>query len=270
MAVKIARCGICPETIEEFLEQQRRRGRKEETLNKYRRELLQLADYFPGDRLPESPELISWQNHLLKEGYSLRTVKARISSANSFFAYLGRRDLQMDTVPLPEVDIQPELTRAEYLRLLQAAKLLEKERLYLLVKVFGSIGFQVQDLVHLTVEAVRTGKVIGARENYRVPGNLRRELLDYAERARISGGPIFMTKGGRPLDRTNLTMAMKQLCQTALVAEEKATPRCLRKLCLDTQNEILGKIRRLAEQSYDHLLETEELTVGWNEYAKAE
>ena len=24
------------------------------------------------------------------------------------------------------------------------------------------------------------------------------------------------------------------------------------------------------EQSYDHLLETEELTVGWNEYAKAE
>ena len=41
-------------------------------------------------------------------------------------------------------------------------------------------------------------------------------------------------------------------------------PRCLRKLCLVTQTEIEHSVRLLAEQSYERMLDTEQLAVGWD------
>lgn len=45
----------------------------------------------------------------------------------------------------------------EYLRLLQAARILEKERTYLLVKIFALAGIRVGELPQVTVERVRAG-----------------------------------------------------------------------------------------------------------------
>ena len=53
--------------------------------------------------------------------------------------------------------LQPELSRVEYLRLLQAARILEKERTYLLVKIFALAGIRVGELPQVTVERVRAG-----------------------------------------------------------------------------------------------------------------
>ena len=46
---------------------------------------------------------------------------------------------------------EPELTRTEYLRLLQTARALNRERVYLLVKLFGTTGLTVQLLLQQTV-----------------------------------------------------------------------------------------------------------------------
>lgn len=59
-----------------------------------------------------------------------------------------------------EPAVQPELTRAEYLRLLQAARALEKERAYLLVKVFALLGIRVGELPQVTVEQVKAGRLL--------------------------------------------------------------------------------------------------------------
>ena len=82
-----------------------------------------------------------------------------------------------------ENGVQPELTRSEYLRLLQAAKLREKERTYLLVKVFALVGLGVSELPCVTVEAVQKGSInIQQKGAFRIPEVLQRELLAYAAR----------------------------------------------------------------------------------------
>ena len=208
-----------------------------------------------------------WRAALLEGGYSPRTVNVRISVANSLMAFLGRRDLQ--SVGALEVDdVQPELTRTEYLRLLTTARALDKERLYLLVKLFGCTGIPLQELPRVTVEALHEGRVIvhsnGVVQLLHLPDFLRKELLAYARREGTVSGPIFHTKGGKPLGRTAVTDSIKQLCRDARVPEEKANPRCLKRLWQSTQDGIRTQIDLLVEQACDRLMETEQFAVGWD------
>lgn len=75
--------------------------------------------------------------------------------------YMGRRDLQLVGQLEADKGLQPELSRVEYLRLLQAARILEKERTYLLVKIFALAGIRVGELPQVTVERVRAGRLPG-------------------------------------------------------------------------------------------------------------
>ena len=157
----------------------------------------------------------------------------------------------------------PELTRNEYLRLLQTAKLLGKRQTYLLVLLFGTMDLPLRALSCVTVEAVREGWVFVPRR-LRVPSCLRAELLTYAEEQGIGSGPVFCTRYGKLMDRWNINTRIQSLSRDARVAPEKCNPRCLRKLCIAMQENIRANLELLAEQTYDRLLENEALTVGWN------
>ena len=65
--------------------------------------------------------------------------------------YLGHREWQMGDFHRDKGNIQPELSRTEYLRLLSAAKHLGKEKAYLLIKTLGGAGMRVQELPQLTL-----------------------------------------------------------------------------------------------------------------------
>lgn len=260
---------IGPEQIEAFLMCQENRGRRTGTLMKYRHDLTLLYQFLPEDKTVVPGTLRRWRDHLTDQDYAIRTVNSCISAANSFLSYLGRRDLQLLEFKLPD-DVQPELTRQEYLRLLQTARSLDKERLYLLIKLFGSTGYPAQALKQLTVEAVRAGEVNldTAKESpqyIRLPRGLRGELLDYTLRQGLLSGPVFVTRDGKPLSRSNASDSIKRLGHDAQVQPEKATPRCLQKLYQSTRASIRANVERLADQAYDHLLETEQLSIGWDE-----
>ena len=93
----------------------------------------------------------------------------------------------------------------------------------------------------------------------------RGELLDYARRQGLTAGPVFCTRNGKGMSRTQVTEEIQTLCHDARVEEEKGTPRCLRKLYLATQAEVERGVRLLAEQSYERMLDTEQLAAGWAE-----
>ena len=251
---------LTEECIASFLEELARKGRTPGTLDTYQRNICSLYDALPEDKTLLPGTLDRWQQDMLAEGYSPRTVNTRLSVANHLVAFLGRRELQTrGTLQIGEGGT-PELTRREYLRLLSTARILGKERIYLLVKLFGSTDLAVGDLGQLTVEALRGEEACPAR----LPDFLRRELLDYARRESITSGPVFCTKRGKPLGRTAVTDSMKQLCRDARVEEEKVNPRCLRRLWQTTQDGIRAQLDRLVEQAWDSLLETEQLSIGWN------
>lgn len=78
-------------------------------------------------------------------------MNTRISVWNSFLRYLGRREWQIVDFEREVVKVQPRLSRTEYLRLLSAAKQLDKEKTYLLIKTLGGAGMRIQELPQLTL-----------------------------------------------------------------------------------------------------------------------
>ena len=120
----------------------------------------------------------------------------------------------------------------------------------------------------VTAEAVRTGAI--SELDIRFPAFLRGELLDYCRRNGVEHGPVFVTRNGRPMYRTAVFDAIQRLSRDACVPEEKCNPRCLRKLYRSTQESIQASFALLMEQAHERLLETEQLTTGWEGVNKHE
>ena len=147
------------ETIRAYLADLSGRGRRKGTVQMYSAKLRALYDYLPPDKQISRGTLAAWRAFLLEAGYSPSTVNTHLSAANGLMEYMGRRDLQLVGQLEADKGLQPELSRVEYLRLLQAARILEKERTYLLVKIFALAGIRVGELPQVTVERVRAGRL---------------------------------------------------------------------------------------------------------------
>lgn len=253
--------------IEQYLDHLRESGRRSGTIQTYRQSLEHLYDFLPKAKRVESGTLSRWQKALLDTGYRPRTINTWLSIAGKFLEFLEYPFFIMPKFLLLEPAGQPELTRWEYIRLLQTARNLEKERGYLYVKLFGQTELSVQELDKLTAETVEAGEVrisSGGRKVVRLPSCLREELLAYMKRRGIRSGPVFLTRAGTPVSRTNVTDSIRRLCRDAQVEPEKGNPRCLRKLCLETKQSIQASLLTLMEQTYERLLETEQQFVGWD------
>lgn len=256
---------LSPDLIEEYLESLQKSGCTAETITTYRTKLNQLYQYLPEDKCIRAGTLEAWRDALLESGYANSTINICTSAANGLMIYCGHREFQIERPLKPDRGIQPELTRNEYLRLLSTARTLGREREYLLTKMFASTGLTVHDLPCLTVEAVNAGAIRLSGAIIHIPECLRAELLDYLRREGIFSGSIFVTKSGQPLGRTSVTALIQRLCRDARVPEEKANPRCLRKLYQATQDSIQVNLSLLMEQAHDRLLETEQLVIGWEQ-----
>ena len=222
---------LSEELIDQFLLEKARKGRASDTVNGYRRHLLQFYQDLPERKEIGSGTLADWQATLMETGYATRTVNNWVSAVNSLMEFCGRRDLQVPDLPLPVDGTQPKLTRTEYLRLLSAARTLGKERAYLLVKVFARTGLMVRHLPYLTAETVEENRLMisfdGRRQGVYIPASLREELRDYIHRERISSGPVFVTRTGRQYNRAAVNAMIQGLARDARVPPEKCNPRCL-------------------------------------------
>ena len=258
------------EEIEPFLTGYETLDRVEETYYFYQRKLWKFYEDLPEDKTIHHGTLESWREKLLAEDYAPSTVNSFLSAANAFLDYIGHREYQLAGQLKEEgKPPQPELSRAEYFHLLRTAKAMGKERIYLLMKVFATVGLLVQDLQELTVEAVREGRVVCGRNRKQqiltVPKCLQKELLSFAERSGIRSGPVFLTRDGRPMHRTYISGAMKPVCEAAQLTDGRANPKGLRKLYLSTRAAVESNIALLVEQALERQLEQEQLAIGWDD-----
>ena len=53
-------------------------------------------------------------------------------------------------------------------------------------------------------------------------------MKKYLHKQKITAGAVFVTRTGRPLDRSNIWRSMKALCEQAGIAPEKVFPHNLR------------------------------------------
>ena len=258
---------LTQESIEQFLDACQSRGRVEGTLQWYRRGLNRLYQALPEDKFIRQGALEQWREELMEMEYTPGTVNMFLSIANSYLDFVGHRECQLASQLKPKSSLQPELTREEYVQLLRTAKALDKERLYLLIKLFASTGLSVQELPNVTVEAVQKGEIVHfphkVEQRVRIPECLRKELLGYIRRNGYTSGPIFQNKDGGPLNRTYVSIAIRRLCVEARIPEEKGNPRCLKRLYQNTRLDIENNVAQLVEQALDRVLEQEQSAIGW-------
>ena len=179
-------------------------------------------------------------------------VNGAIAALNCLFSFWGLPECRMRSVKIQRRifrDEERELTEKEYRRLLTAAK--GNRRLLLVMETICATGIRVSELKFFTVEAVRRGRaeVYNKGKNRPVfpPGKLQKTLLQYIKAQGIESGPVFITRSGRPLDRSNIWSDMKKLCRTAGVAEVKVFPHNLRHLFARMYYGLEKDIVRLAD-----------------------
>lgn len=130
---------LSPMDIQSFWAQQRAKGLSPETLKSYAAALERLRE-FVGEGGEIGPgTLAAWVAKMQRDGYANSTINAHISAANGLLRFLHRSDLAadlLDWAPSPT----PEITRGEYIRLLQTARLMGNARAYLLVKLLANTG----------------------------------------------------------------------------------------------------------------------------------
>ena len=237
--------------IDQFSNYLLREEKSTATQEKYLRDVR--AFYaFAGSRPVTKEMVVAYKRNCTERGYAVRSVNSMLASVNSFLCFLGWTQCKVKSIRIQRQVYcaeDKELTKAEYMRLLNAAK--KNEQLNLLLQTICGTGIRVSELRYFTVEAMRRGEVtVDCKRKTRrvlVPGKLKRALLDFAKRRNISSGPIFLGKGGKALDRSSIWRQMKGLCQAAGVAPSKVFPHNLRKLFARTFYGIEKDIAKLAD-----------------------
>ena len=194
--------------IDLYLQDVASRGCKQGTLENYRRSLLNFFDWLPEGKRVSREKVYEYQEYLIGK-YTSRTVNMKMTAINGILGFLDLREYQSTVkASVDDTAIQPELSRNEYLRMLSAAKAIGDERLYLIIKLFGTTGIAVQEFDKVTVEAVRSGTIVTFpnrnRLALRIPACVQSELLEYAKEKGGKIGPHFPHEGGQALGADHL------------------------------------------------------------------
>ena len=239
----------------ELIKQYARRLYEEEksgaTIEKYVRDVRTFAQYAGAQALTKQLT-IAYKRDLPAHGYTVLSINSMLASLNSFLTFCGRSDCKVRLYRVQKktyLAADKELSRAEYQRLLKAAR--QDQRLWLLLQTLCATGIRVSELQYFTVETVRHGEVcVACKSKTRsilIPKGLQKLLLQYARGAGIERGHIFRTRTGKPLDRSNIWSAMKRLCERANVNPDKVFPHNLRKLFARSFYQVEKDLAKLAD-----------------------
>ena len=243
---------ITHELIQKFKEYLIDEEKSSSTLEKYIRDITVFMEWCKETELSKSVVLEYKQD--IVEKYAPASVNSILSSLNSFFAYNEWYDLKVKALKIQRQIFSSkdkELTKAEYERLLVAAKQNKNQRLYYLMQTICATGIRVSELKAITVSAVKSGQAtINCKGKMRIvilPKQLCRMLKDYIKENNIKSGSVFVSKNGKPLDRSNIWSDMKKLCESAGVSKDKVFPHNLRHLFARTYYSIQKDVVRLAD-----------------------
>ena len=234
-----------------FQEYLQREEKSAVTVEKYLRDVRAFVTFEEGRSITKGVT-IAFKKELEERHYAVRSINSMLASLNSILEFMGWTDCKVTTLRCQRqiyCAVEKELTKAEYMRLLEASK--RQVQLNLVMQTIRGTGIRVSELQYFTVEAVRRGEVsVHCKSKIRtilVPGKLKRLLLEYARQKKITSGVIFVSRNGAPLNRSNIGAQMKRLCKAANVNPEKVFPHNLRKLFACTFYGIEKDIAKLAD-----------------------
>ena len=222
------------------------------TVEKYLHDLRVFYAFMDGKELNKTA-VLEYKSDLLNK-YAVTSANSMLAAVNAFFRFLGFYELCVKQYKIQKSAFcseEKELTKAEYIRLIEAAKKKGNERLNLIIQTICGSGIRVSELQYITVEAVKHGEAFvnckGKNRRIFIVAELRKKLLSYIKTQNIKSGAVFVTKNGKPVSRHNIWRDMKALCKDAGVSPSKVFPHNLRHLFARTFYGIEKDIAKLAD-----------------------
>ena len=227
--------------------------REQSTIEKYIREIRFFQTWLTGRSV--TAEIVArWKNYLRAKGYQPETINSKLSALNKFFSFIGWAECRMKYLKIQRKlfrGTERELTKAEYIRLLETANSGGKVRLALLIETICATGIRVSEVKYITEEAIQAGRadiaLKGKIRTILLPGKLCRKLQKYARKQKITSGEIFLTRSGKGISRRQIWAEMKALCKKANVAPSKVFPHNLRHLFARTFYRACRDVAKLAD-----------------------
>ena len=251
---------ITDEMIDQYGQYLREEERSHATVEKYLRDVRKFREYLCLSGRNESnsngfnKETVLQYKQYLNEHYKTTSANSMLAAINSFFEYLGCEEYKVKLFRIQRIlfsEPERELTEKDYERLVQAAERKRDSRMSMLLQTIGSTGIRISELRFITVESLETGRADiynkGKSRIALLPVELTRMLKKYCKKAGITRGGIFVTKSGKPMDRSNISKKMKELGREAGVDERKVFPHNFRHLFARTFYRIEKDVVRLMD-----------------------
>lgn len=223
------------------------------TIEKYLHDLKSFFAWVGEDNQVTKEKVIQYKRELM-ENYMPSSVNSMLAALNCFFKKMNWYDCVVKTLKIQREAFRSanrELTRKEYYRLLRAAQKQGKERLSLVMQTICSTGIRVSELKFITVRSLEDGRAtVSLKGKIRIiliPDKLCRILRKYTQKLGIKNGPVFITRNGNPLDRSNILHEMKSLCDESGISRSKIFPHNLRHLFAVTYYQIQKDLPHLAD-----------------------
>ena len=205
------------------------------TIKKYIKEIRNFLDYLDGGDITKS-RVMQYRAAMQPE-YKAQTINVKLSAVNAFLDFIGRPECRVRFIKVQKksfVEEEKELREEEYRTLLLSARERGKIRLYHILLTLCSTGIRISELKYITADAVQQGRAeIDMKGKHRVillPNELKNKLKDYMDQQNIRTGSVFITRNGKPVDRSNIFHEMKRLSAYAGVKPKKVYPHNLRHL----------------------------------------
>ena len=135
---------VTAEQVAAFRRHLREDEREPATIRKYLHNVADFAAWLGWGSPSTRKQVIQWKDHLQHSGQQPVTVNGKLSALNRFFAFLGWSDCRVKHLRIQRRMFRSrerELTKQEYVRLLETAQGLGRERLALLMEAMCATGY---------------------------------------------------------------------------------------------------------------------------------
>ena len=140
--------------------------KSENTIKKYIRDVKAFFEFAGAGEINKS--VVMEFKASLVEKYEVASANSMIAAVNAVLRFVGWVDCCIKQFKVQKKAFcseEKELTKAEYIRLVNTAKQKGNERLNLLLQTICGTGIRVSELQFITVEAVRKGEAMVSCKN---------------------------------------------------------------------------------------------------------
>ena len=151
---------ISLEMLDDYISYLHEQECRQSSITKYKKDISDLYQFLGVGAKIEKTGVCLWKQNLIKKDYSVSTINGKIIAANGLFRFMGRFDCCVKTLKRQKrifMEKEKDLSKEEYLRLVQTAQKKGKLRLSLVIQTICATGIRISELQFITVEAVKSG-----------------------------------------------------------------------------------------------------------------